>query len=404
MIKKINFLILAILSLASCNKPSMLTSLPITSTVVVENIIMPVSTPAVISVPTQSLIPTNTPTPVVAQHCPQIGGKEAALQDIATGTILLDNGKSNPLALLDLQTQIEYPLPAQTKPPKNVIYNGSAVSPNGNMLAYFEMLGNESGETLSEKLWIVSTHGEVLASAIFNRTDLWNERWLDNERLLFYSSQTRKDGTVILFNPFTRAQQNVMNDLPGLYTSDDFRDYKWRVEYSPDLKWVVYLGKTNESGIGPIVWDVTTKQILWQTLTVGKNFDKPVWSPIGDEIAVFGDSLYIIDRNGQATTILNSNPSNFILNLSWSPDGLHIAFWNSYKLMVYNQQTGQITDYCIENKYPISPIWSPSSQQIIVSSDLYEGPVLVDIQKNTVHRLMSIPDVTYPLGWMNSVP
>jgi hypothetical protein len=62
-------------------------------------------------------------------------------------------------------------------------------------------------------------------------------------------------------------------------------------------------------------------------------------------------------------------------------------------------------NYCIEDVYPTSPLWSPNSQQIIVNINANEGePVLIDIQKKVANKLTRIPNIVYPEGWMNSLP
>lgn len=345
-------------------------------------------------------MPTDMLNPITSSSCPELKD-ETPMSEIAKGTVLLDHhsSSSETLFLLDLATAKEYKLPYQSKK-SFVDYNGPKVSPDGTMMAYPE--GLTDGENRTTMLWVINAHADVLAKIPFNQ-NLFNFRWLDNQRLVFYTPQTSKDGTVLVFNPFTRARMLVSNALPGLDTSY-WSGLDWLVEYSPDLQRVAYFG-----GLKVIVRDVIKKQTLWEPLPPFLNEDKPVWSPDGNKIAVAQNGLlYIIDDNG-----LVKHPSlpEGVATPSWSPDGHYIAFWYSgrqmpdFRLMIYDIQSTKVTDLCIEEIHPdAAPLWSRNSQQIVVGASLGDEPILVDIQKNVAYKLKSTPAIVYPWGWMNSLP
>lgn len=329
------------------------------------------------------------------QHCPELMD-ETPLQHITTGTILLNHtAMSNTLFLHNLETGKEYKLPYISK--KSVEYNGPGISPNRNMIAYPEAL--IEGDTRTTVLWVLDAHADILAKIPFDQP-LDNLRWLDNERLVFYTPQTYKDGTVLVFNPFTKVQSIITNELPGLdisYTPGK----DWLAEYSPDLQSVAY-----NVGLKTVVRNVVASRNVWEPKPPFSNVYKPFWSADGSKVAVGqNEKLFIIDRDGQANAAVLG-----ISLFSWSPDGRYIAFWglngpSSYILMVYNTQLKTILNYCLEDVFPTTPLWSPNSKQIIVSINSDKGkPVLVDIQKNVIYKLTDTPDITYPLAWMNSLP
>lgn len=397
--------VLLVLLLASCAPiAGGLVDIPTSTspaTVVAKNVITPTSSRVPLSSPTQFA----KSDPLEGQQCWELKD-EIPIDSISRGTILIRNtAKSDNLFLLGLETGKEYKLPYQSK--KSVNYNNPQVSPNGNMIAYPE--GLIDGNIRKTMLWVVNAHADVLAKILFDQ-DLFLLRWLDNERLILYTSQTSVDGTVLVVNPFTREKIVVSNDLPN-YAASFWPGTDWGVEYSPNLDWAVFIGVLKERDSGPIVRDVVKNQTLWEPQPPISSFDKPKWSPDGQKVAVgASEHLFIIDRNGLAISVPKVNPLSGVATFSWSPDGRYIALWNSdgpqhYTMMVYDIHLEKVMDSCIEDVYPTSPLWSPNSQQIVVKINANQGePVLIDIQKETAYKLTSIPDVVYPEGWMNSLP
>jgi WD40 repeat protein len=393
---KINILLSVIFLMTACYNSDTPTPPPITN--IPKS--MRTSIPTIAPLPTQ--FPTATSSPKIIQHCINLGNKEISLQSVAIGTIIIDGPNVEPISIIDIQSGIEHKLPFQNI--KSMLYLGGDVSPNRNMLAYWGGFQNKAGDITDLTLWVTNPRGELLAKIMFNQTNLSNMRWLDNEHLLFYSGQTLKDGTVIVLNPFTREQQFVSNNLPDFYYDDTLR-LDWQVEYSPKLDWAVYLRKIEGNRLIPTVYDTVIDKKLWQPPFLGFDFDKPEWSPDGNEVAIITNGqLYIINRSGRAMPILDENSHNQISKVSWSPNGQYVAFWNSYKFMIYDKQTGQVTDYCIENEYPNVPLWSPNSEQFVIDASLGKGGELIDIKKNIGYKLLGIVDTTYPVGWMNSLP
>jgi hypothetical protein len=71
--------------------------------------------------------------------------------------------------------------------------------------------------------------------------------------------------------------------------------------------------------------------------------------------------------------------------------------------MVYDVKSQRVTDYCIDGYNTDGyPGWSPDSTQILVKEYIGVGGLLVDLPTNRSFKLIDIPNVIYPSGWMRS--
>lgn len=362
-------------------------------------------TPTLVNIPTvgQTNIPTATRsleatlTPTLKadyqQQCLRVEQTDVDIEDVATGTILLSQHTSNsPNLLLDLATGTEYEVPPDVL--------GIEVSPNGDMVAYIEQVRSQNNTVSNNILWIVDARANVLSKIAFARGDLFAPRWLDNNRLIIDTSESSDYEKFLVVNPFTGEQRMVSNELPNLEHRVVRSFLSWSPQYSPDLEWVAYFYVEPGNDRGAIVFDVITKQNLWQS-THGDE-GKPAWSPDGQTVAVVGDGqLYLVNRSGKALPVLDEKLVHEAQSPSWSPDGQQIAFWNNNSLVIYNTQTNRVVDFCIPgNGQIILPpvLWSPDGQQIIVV-----GRVLVDLQRKAAYKIKEISNATI-FGWMNSLP
>ena len=340
------------------------------------------------------------------QQCFLIDETGVGLRNISRGTILLGNYPES--LFMDISTGNKYQLPAF----------GVRASPDGDKLAYVEYVRDSQGVPTSFLLWVVNARAEALAQTSFDEKDFveipQTFRWLDNNRLIL---RTKKQDTFIVINPFTDERSVVSNELPLLYTGPG-PGLNWRAEYSPDLKQVIYYYVEAKKGggvvQGSILRDIATKQNLWQS--TGGDESQPAWSPDGKEVAVAGGGqLYLVNRLGQARSVLSTSSPKLAQSPSWSPNGQYIAFWNDRNLLVYDTKKDRIMDLCIPYGsgavLPDPPLWTPDSKQITVLTytpgQNHGFQVLIDLQKRVAYKITELPELSngyFLAAWMKSIP
>jgi hypothetical protein len=376
-----------------------------------------ITTPTVtiLSAPTASIAPsTSTPVVVEGKQCLNIGEQEARLQDIATGTVLLGR-TMGPLYLLELKSQTRYEVPVVTGTSQHYFY-GIHTSPDKNYLAYVDgYAGGEKWDKLN--LWVVDAKGSLKANKSL-RLDILTSgwHWLDNERIQILFGQAALDGTVYIYEPFAHKGNNITITLPNFYKDYSLRASNWLVEYSPDMKKVIYLGYPEDVGIGPILLDLSMQNVLWKGSGFLATTNQPVWSPNNDAIAlIFNRHLYIINTDGIAKSLSVLGKNDEVTEFAWSPDGRYISFWVVYNqgvkanLMLYDVQTEQVVDYCVSSFVRERLItWSPDSKQFVTSVEaekadlsLDEFSLLVDVDNSVGFRISGDME---PIEWMNSLP
>ncbi len=131
------------------------------------------------------------------------------------------------------------------------------------------------------------------------------------------------------------------------------------------------------------------------------------------------DEFYSVSRDGvirQLTHFMDHFSASKIYNsYSLSPDGQLMAFWieagpriqTGARLAVLNVNTGNVTNYCIENTSPditVVPIWSPDSKQLLLNlpdpnNDAQRYAVIVDMANSWAAKII---DNWMPMGWMVS--
>lgn len=362
--------------------------------------------------PSQDL---STPMPLVMQRCLGIS-KELSFEEVVrNGTVITDTDDSV-LRLIDLDTGNSYEQPTLQKDPYRL--SDMHPSPDKKALAYYENFLNENGKLEKAVLWVTNAKADVLAQVPLSPNDAAQFRWLDNDHLQIYSNETYQDGTVEILNPYTGELQQLTNDLPNLFQNQYNDLIPWLVEYNRDLSIVVYFDQSDGGKSGPVVWDINEQKVIWQDPDAGIIDTIPLWSPTKDEVAVVDNNgqLFIINQDGTTNQLPKLVTQINVQRFSWSPNGNLIAFWNTSdnfeqsNLMIYDNRTHQVTDYCIvaDGTSGSDPIWSPDGQMFFVQMRIkiengsYRGAtILVDIAQNMAY---SISRETKLLEWMNSMP
>ena len=303
-----------------------------------------------------------------------------------------------------------------------------AVSPDGKWLAYDDIRGNND-------IVVATADGQE-----FTRIP-WGDRWwyfdwLNNEQLVINRNISTGvidlergragESSLVLFNPLTGQSQELMPDLPGIFSHDLLSDWPGSMIYNPTLTRVLYPDMRNDPPF--VLWDVQAGKEVAR-IPYGKD---PQWSPNGERLAwiVITEEgsvmeLYVASQDGQIArlTYLTEYRPSTIASYSWSPDGRHIAFWMTRRrygpldLAVADTSTGQVTDYCVQANFgggsqpgyvsltnDLSPIWSPDGTQLLMSSsDPNDGEhilvVIVDIVQGYA---ATVAENMIPVGWMVS--
>lgn len=401
---KVNYLCwVAIFFMVSCQSPKNNSNLPVTPLITKSD--TATTTPS--SIPIPALTSSQTSIPESNQSCPKKVEKETSLADIATGTIVSQETLISPPTFLDLQTNQKYEAPVIYE----TVFLEKAVSPDRKLLATIDFSRDNYDVRY---LRILNARGEVLEETIFDIPNLHNVRWLDNQNLILDTSLTPRDGRVLLFNPFTRRQVTISNEMPFFWETSEFAPMvRWLVGYSPNLEWGVYwaadgsgsLSTSSATYFGPIVYDFKRRMPIWIPSDPLETY-LPKWSPDGNYVVLEPiDQVYIVTREGNVTPLLDESNPNDVFGSLWSPDGEKIAFWNNDSLMLYNTVSDALYDLCF-TQTPNGIFlfaWSPDSRFIFIPAYAGENNTFIDIQENLIYGKTASLEMHYP-EWMISMP
>lgn len=392
--------------MAGCQPPKKYPGSPVTPVVAESNITT--TTPS--SVPIPALTSSQTSISESSQSCPKKVEKETSLADIATGTLVSQDTLISPPTFLDLQTNQKYEAPIISE----TVFLEKAISSDRKLLATIDFSRDNYAVNY---LRILNARGEVLEKTTFEIPNLHKVRWLDNKNLLLYTYLTPRDGTVLLFNPFTRRQVYVSNEIPKFYDQSELSPFDplWLIEYSPNLEWGVYMASNDSGGIttssspgfylGPVVYDFSRHQPIWIPVDPIIPY-MPKWSPDGDRVVLDSNNqIHIITREGNVTPLLDESNPNHVFGSLWSPNGNNIAFWNNASLMYYSLSNDTMYDLCFtpgaDRVFPF--VWSPDSRFIFIPAYAGENSTLIDIQENIIYSITASLEIHYP-EWMISMP
>ena len=400
---------LLVLLLAGCNSPTP----PVSNISISEKTSTPTPSLTATLVALPTVLPSSTPDLTIVQRCLEIKDYSSLpTLPITTGTVVI--GKEEPhIYLLDLATGTRYEFSYSQDPLHG---SGMQVSPDGNSLAYNEDILDTSGKSISRKLWVINARGEILVNKSFGIYEFGQFRWLDDRYLQVYTNQTLEDGSVAIFDLDTEKLSLFSPSLPSFHRRSDAVPPIWIVEYAPNQEYAVYYGDFENTNMAPMMSNIITQQVIWQFPARGRTRGIPLWSPRGNQVAmVIDQQLYLVDTNGQVVELPKLKNGNNIFKYTWSPDGSHIVFWAARDqetradLMVYDLDSKQVIDYCIEADNPFGsvPVWSTNGLLFTVTvvkrdaNSTSSSRLFVDIQKNVIYK---ISKEMQPLEWMNSAP
>ncbi len=169
------------------------------------------------------------------------------------------------------------------------------------------------------------------------------------------------------------------------------------VRWSPDGKRLAFISDRNE---GSQVWisnaDGTNPRQITFDATESSGAGFPVWSPRGDQLAVYYDQATLLldpsrtDREQQPQT-LPKHPRLRIVVWDWSPDGQRlggiIAEGNKRHIGYFDLETNEY-EIVVENTNEI-PSWTPDSRRLVYS--IGSKVFMTDIDTGTAREVFSNP-------------
>lgn len=350
-----------------------------------------------------------------------------SLPDIANldGTLFLDVrvGSTSPPMLLDMKNGEKVLLPELES---DGLYH--KLSLDSISLAY------KSFRTGVTKTVIMTADGQEREVADWQENWQTISYWFDNENIAIALREPRifdAAPPTIILNTATGNYKELTGEFPNILGTA-YRDFLWSTStmYDPTVSRVAYIALGEES-LELVLWDLREEKMVGRVSPWSGTFDRPKWSPDGQTLLmineIFGwengrknfSEFHIMDYNGNVsriTQLTHHYEQSRIGNFEWSPDGRYVAFWFLNKvsddfetLAVLDMERNWVTNYCVPgNQYSrgtFPPIWSPSSQQIVVgniSEDLTQSRIiLVDVK----HEFAAVlPENLTPIAWLAGSP
>lgn len=175
-----------------------------------------------------------------------------------------------------------------------------------------------------------------------------------------------------------------------------------------------------------VFWDQANQQELWK-VEIEPNSLELIRraliqvSPDGTQFAVAAPEIaerpvmdiFLLTEAGKTTQLTHFQKEHLghalIENLSWSPDGKHLAFWLNDMLAVANIKTGKVVDYCLRGRVPRSfpGYWSPDSKKLVfnLDTDTSTGPgfvTILDLEQAVAFNIFS--EEYFVDGWVLDQP
>lgn len=386
----------------------------------------PISTPASELLPTISLSPSPTITPtnptssINNSNLTNLSISCIEVSDIIPIGITLKNS----LVLSSLSDE-SYILNLETN---NKIYLGEylseemSVSPDLQKLAYLDLE--------AKKLIVKDVDGMELKS--FDGFDgrFHSIKWLDNENLAINKAKEEQP----LYYHYSLVIFNILTNSFKEFNVDDFPNgYKYGVGYPnlyPNSQLTEMVYSIPEDGSPIVLFDMQTGSQLrkiyfseWAPewvhdgtkfiVSATLKFDK--YSNFVDNLPYLGgNEIFLVKNTGEInrlTFLTTKYKESHYSALSWSPTEEYIAFdlINSsepnFGLSVLDVNTGEITNYCIDDRWDYI-YWSSDGKQIAFTrgngfEPLKSKAYILDLEKKLAFK---IADNVSVKGWMINTP
>lgn len=385
----------------------------------------------------------------VIHQCLRISTTLPDSSDLPDGSLVLLNQsrKSQGSVVYNPKTGEETQLPNEER---GYINGDITISPDNQWIAYTIYNGPSMATMISSSLLVIATpDGKVEKEISFTSLKGLDEtikakygrnygllQWLDNDHLLIGygvgwatsdspAGSTKYDSHTLILDPFNGQQKIVDADFPGhdhsMNSPGVWGNFIFtRAVFDPFLHYAVYPSYNDV-----VLYDLNTSREVTRFPELPyTSFSQPIWAKDGKSFLIelpegnpLTDARYLYqitsDGKKHRLTPFIENGQMTYVNFSWSPDEKTVAFWlrmgeDKYQLGVLNTATGQVSDLCVpgymvDRSFPSnSPIWSPDSRFLAVSSNLtqeqdHNQVLLVDLQKKEGYK---VADDSFPVGWV----
>lgn len=305
------------------------------------------------------------------------------------------------------------------------------ISPNHTQFGYVQL----KKPTREEFLTIHDSKGEIIKIMPLPLASFfWG--WLDKDQIMI-TIKKDADSTdpyaLFVFN-LLGGTSKELSDQESYKDLEDVSYLPWqynRVIYDPTLNFAVY---PSHHGEAATLYNVSSQEVLSVLRTITAYIASPAWSPDGNFVVLAGapvqkdeetvlyrdtNELFLLDKLGNVTQLTHFSKQygrGEVGEVSWSPDGKHLAMWVSVgsdtdeRLMVLDLDSRQVTNYCVTgmkfeggfSKQP-KPFWSPDSRIILINNrDSVDSPtniIWIDIQNNW---LGMYPTNAHLWGWLTT--
>jgi dipeptidyl aminopeptidase/acylaminoacyl peptidase len=306
-------------------------------------------------------------------------------------------------------------------------YSNETVSPAGTYFSAETFTFSSNGEYQQGPILIFDSDAD-LVTTIELKQESYGFTWLNEQQVLM-------NEPFLLISPFEHTQKDIQSFLPDYFSSTDIL-HDWffygnhKNVYDPQMTRMLYPLR-DENGVPNVALRDLDKGIDLVSFPTSYGYgSSPTWSLDGEKLAIalntvpfdlFQDNGAIqfeilgINRSGEklfTTALTSSSETVYITNLSWSPNGRHLAFWytndknhlhSHLQLAVLDTETQSITRYCInsgDDYIRFSPIWVPTSDYLLIANRGLDDKVLSSLLVNMNGNAWVVKSDFEPLGWL----